>query len=495
MHRVRMASSGAARSAAAATVTLALVAAAAGCAEPVPGALEQVIDGRFARWPGGDAEEGDAWHRVGDATLTVTAAGHLAVEARTDGGVETLVPVAVQRPLRLTFRHKGSAGQLRLSVDDGGDPLTADLPASDRWITVDADVVPARDGVRLRLMDDPADPGPLRIDDVSLAPAARGDTRYEPPIRILLVVHAKAEIDDEAEYWDRRAQIADTVDLAEAHGLRATILLSGPHAEWAVALGDEEFYREIQRAGHEIGTHALPTYRHGDRTWLSGDIFDAGVADTEWGDHRAWVDQLVDPSTNTTVCGYAPMEQMPALMADHGFTLDLSSAAVTAPDGSSREAVAWPTLGHHPHQPFRPADDPTPGHELAGDASAPYVTITHAAQVGRGEAHGMPCAVEDYERYAHLLIDRWTAHQRVAAGADDDLVWVFGVLQHAWGEEDHLDDLAELLDVLDEIALDADSDEGNAVATGATARQVLEEFEAWERAHPDEPGWSFTLPP
>jgi len=464
--------------------------------EPVPGAIEHVIDGGFDHWPATAAQGGDAWKLQGSATLTVPQSNRrLAIRASGSeaAGTQAHIPVIPGRQLRLTLRHRGGAGRLELDLDDSSDSRVTDLPAADGWTTLETDLTPARDGIALRLLDLPGDNKVLKVDDVSLTESAAGNSRYEPPIRVLLVVHAKSPNDEET-YWQRRSDLDEVVALAESHGLRLTLLLNGPFAEWAANLDDGPYYTSLQERGHEIGTHIEATYHEAHMDWEAADMFAEGMADQEWGDHRRWVDELVDPGQNTTVAAYAPVEQMATLMAGHGFELDLSSAAINTPAGASREAVPWHYLGHHPHHPFRPADSAVDGQELLGDPSAPYISVTHAAQVGRSDAHGAPCYEEDYRRLFQQQLRRWTAHQRVASADGQDQVWVFGILHHLGQHENHAEDLEALLAAVEELALTAITDEGNPVATGATAADVSEEYRQWEIDHPDEPGFSFTLP-
>ena len=466
------------------------------CEDPVQAGREQVIDGRFARWPD-DGDEADAWRIDGAAELSVPGTvGHLVIRAVADddAGTATLVPTTPYLPLELSLRHRGGAGRLEIDLDDGGAPLTAELPATDSWIQLRATLRPLRDGIRLRLLDRPGDDRPLRVDDVHLVEPSSGDVAHEPPIRILLVVHAESDIGSPERYWERRETLAGLAELAEAHGLPLTIQLSGAFAEWAIWEDDTGFYGDLLDRGHEIGTYVFPVYHEAHLDWEQGNIFEAGMADREWRDHAGWVDQLVGADVNRTATAYAPMAEMPRLMDEYGFDLDLASVAVTEEGGTSRESVAWGYLGHHPHHPFRPADEAVQGREYAGNPDAGYVSIGHAAQVGRGMAHGTPCGVEDYQRIFGLLLDRWTAHRAAPAGEGDDLVWVFGGLQNLKQTDGYGEDLAELLEHLDQVALGADID-GSRVASGATASDVLEEFEDWEGAHPDAPGFSFTLPP
>lgn len=469
-----------------------------GCADEVPGGLEHVVDGRFAHWPV-DGEHGDAWRTSGDAALS-TAGGddpHLVIEAlgSAHAGAVTLVPVQPEEDLELTFQHKGGAGRLLLTLDDGGSPQTVELPAAPGWRPVSLDVHPARDGIRLRFQDAPHDDATLQLDDVHLTAPSEGPRTEEPPIRVLFVIHAEPDVGDAERYAERRDELAQVADLAESYGLRLTVLLSGPHAEWAVDQGDESFYVDLQQRGHEIGSHTHPVYFVEHNNWAVGDIFEPGMAGQQWSDHRGWVDQVVDPATNTTISAYAPMAQMPSLMTGHGFTLDLASVAATAPDGSSREAVAWEQLGHHPHHPYRPADRAVEGAELAGDPGAPYLTVGHAAQVGRALAHGGPCLAADYIRIFDQTVDRWTAHQRAEAQDGEDLVWVFGLLHHLGEWDEHGAELETVLRHLQDTALEQTSAEGNVIATGATAQEVAAAYEAWEADHPDAAGFSFTVPP
>jgi hypothetical protein len=477
-------------------VALFLIGVITGCPDEIPEGREQVIDGRFSHWPV-DGEQGDAWRAGGDAVLSVAGDDpSLEIEApgSSHAGAETLVPVIPGETYELSFRHRGGSGRWLRTVDDDG-ATTVELPASPSWRKVEHTLTPTRDGVRLQFQDAPHDGDTLELDDVHLAAPTEGPRTEEPPIRVVFVVHAEPDVGDAERYWERRNELAALADLAEGYGLPLTVLLAGPQAEWAVDQDDTAFYVELQQRGHEVGTHTHPVSFIEHNHWEVDDIFADGVAHQQWGDHRAWVDQVVDPATNTTMCGYAPMALLPSLMADHGFSLDLASVAVTSPNGSSREAVAWEYLGHHPHHPYRPADTSVPGEELAGDPAAGYVTVSHAAQVGRALAHGGPALAVDYIRVFDQTVDRWTGHQRTPALAGDDQVWVFGFLHHLGEWDEHGDELENLLQHLHDTALGRSSEEGNVIATGATAREVLLEFERWEQDHPGEAQFSFTVPP
>ena len=465
------------------------------CADPIPGRREEVIDGRFARWPDGPVE-GDAWRLDGDAELD-GAGGALDLRAigSADAGAVTMVPVVPDREYLLALEHSGGPGRVEVTLDDLGSTSVVDLPHSTTQQAITASLRPQRDGIRLRVLDLAGDDSTLHVDRVSVAKHDLGTTYSEPPIRILVVTHAETDVLSSDRYWERRETIAATAALLEDHGLNLTLLASGTFAEWALHENDRDFYVDLQQRGHEVGTYVFPLYRVGELQWEVGDIFDDGMPDTEWADHRSWVDQIVPPETNTTVCAYAPIVQMPSLMVDHGFSLDLSSVAVTQEGGASRESVAWDYLGHHPHHPYRPADLGGTGQELASDPTGPYVTIGHAAQVGRSDAHGAPCGVDDYERIFGQMLDRWTAHQRAPAAPDRDRVWVFGVLHNSKQGEDFGADLQEFVEHLSDEVLGQTSDEGNLIATGATASEVLAEYLQWEVDHPDDPGFSFTLPP
>jgi len=465
------------------------------CTDPIPGRREEVIDGRFAHWPTGLAE-GDAWRLDGDAELDGSS-GDLDIHATgaADAGAFSMVPTVPDRDYLLALEHSGGPGRVEVTLDDLGSTSVVDLPHATTKQEVTASIRPQRDGIRMRFLDLAGDDSILHIDRVSVASHDLGTSYHEPPIRILVVMHAETDVLSAERYWERRETIADTAALLEDHGLELTLLASGTFAEWALHENDRAFYIDLQQRGHEVGTYVFPLYRVDELSWEVGDIFEDGMADREWADHRGWVDLLVPPETNTTVCAYAPMEQMPTLMVDHGFQLDLSSVAVAVEGGASRESVAWDYLGHHPHHPYRPADTAVAGEELAGDPSGPYVTIGHAAQVGRDDAHGAPCNVGDYQRIFGQMLDRWTAHQRAPATEARDRVWVFGVLHNSKQGEAFGDDLVEFVEHLSEEVLGQTTAEGNPIATGATAAEVLAEYLQWEEDHPSAPGFSFTLPP
>ncbi len=466
--------------------------------------FEQVIDGSFDQWPDQLPEdaEGEVWTPVRGGAFTrksVSIQPYLSVDAgvATDsGGARTRIPTVPGASYQLELTWKGGPGEVQLvAAGEEADPEVRSLARAGDWTHFSAAYIAPSQGVSLRLMDK-AGGDRLDVDDLSLRllPPVEGTVQGEPSVQFVFVVHIEPEVDSEDEYQAWWSDLDWLKGECESRGIPMTVLSNGKFMEWTADAGDEGKVQALLSAGHEVGTHAHAVHKNEEGDWVAMDTYVPEIAEDQWSDARAAVDALVGEENNRTVAIYAAAEFMPGLMKEFGFTLDLSSVVTQEQGGTTREVAAWQWLGHHPHHPFRPADSLVAGEGLLAEASAPYVSMLHMAQIGYPESHGIPCEPADYQRQLAYLLERRQSKADLFEEPGEDLPWVFGLLTHVGVFGDGVDtDLLEFLDWLEAEHLNPGTG-GEADVEAVTAQTMLASFHAWELEHPGETPFSFVLP-
>lgn len=464
--------------------------------------FEQVIAGDFDLWPGDlpEGAGGEVWTPWSGGALSRIAGSanpYLRVEAagEAEGGASCRIPTGPGLTYDLDLVYRGGPGEVRLVPAGGAPTSTLALPAAGSWTATRTTFDSPSDGASIILLDAPGDDA-LDVDDVSLRLPPSGDgADVEPPILLVLVVHIEPELDSEEEYGAWLEDLRWLRDAAEARSMKLTVLSSGSFMEWVLERGDAAEIAGLVDGGHEVGTHAHGVARSPEGRWHPVNIQDPENARDQWGHARAAVDAVVGPERNRSMCAYADQALMPDLMAEFGFTMDVSSVVTPWEGGSSREAMGWHWLGHHPHHPFRPVHDGVEGHLLRADPTGPYVSFQHLAQIGQPESHGLPTDLEDYRRQLRYLADRRDSKVAMGGAGGIELPWVFGILTHAGVVGGEIEsDLLALLDELEADWLLAEDAGGGARMRSATAQEVLAAFLEWEASHPDTNAFSFALP-
>jgi len=330
---------------------------------------------------------------------------------------------------------------------------------------------------------------------------ATGAPDYEPPINVALILHIDPLGGQESETFrpdqDMYVRTRDEIDwLAEdaaRRGLHFTALYNGWYPQWALREGDTSQFRALLDAGHEIGSHAHRiTYDASTDTWIKcvheldrygRPHYDAALAHQCWEDAYHYVDAVLGEigatDQNRTMCA------IPFMCSDEGQLMSAFGFTIAA---GNRSEKGTSYFGHTVWNPWRPAGDDEPGHELEEDLNAGYIAVDHLAQIGSAEAHGMDLSVPQLQRRFLMLYAEWLTRERTGA---EDRVWVFGFVYHPNYGDRYNAELAEFLDWLDEHFIGQTSPHGHTIARYATVGEIAQEFTAWEAAHPGTSSFSY----
>jgi hypothetical protein len=325
-------------------------------------------------------------------------------------------------------------------------------------------------------------------------PPATGEPDYEPPINVVLILHSDPDMGIEQftfqattrDYERTRDGIDWLAEESARHGLRFTALYNGWYPQEALERDELAQFQALLAAGHEIGTHAHRlTYDPAEDLWTARleelsiygrPHYDAAVAWQCWDDATRYVEAVLEAigatGQNQTMASRAfSFLEEGALMNEFGFTIS----------AGNRAELGIGYFGHAAWNPWRPAANVEPGHELEEDLGTSFVTIDHLAQIGADEiSHPVNLSVPQLQRRFLMLYAEWLA--RVRTGAEDK-VWTFGFVYHPNYTDKYLQDLGEFLDWLDEYFVGKTTTQGYTIARYATVGEIAEEFYAWETAH------------
>lgn len=329
---------------------------------------------------------------------------------------------------------------------------------------------------------------------VSTASLPAGEAGYEPPINVFLVLHIDPMGDLGADtykvepgmYVRTRDELDWLMEEAERHALHFSSLYNGWYPKWALENDDLSQFEALLAAGHEIGSHAHQlTYDPVSDIWISHNDelsifgrpnYDPVLARQAWKDASQYVEAVLEgiqsTGQNKIMCSTAlsfPDERN--LMAEFGFTIA----------AGNRLEAGMTYFGHMVWNPWRASNSEEPGHEIAEDLSAPYVSINHGAQIGSDVSHSVGTTVPALQRQFLQLYAEWLSRERTGA---EDKVWSFGFVYHPNHGEEYNAELQAFLDWLDTYFIGKQSPKGNTIARYAMISEIVDEFYAWEVAHP-----------
>lgn len=325
---------------------------------------------------------------------------------------------------------------------------------------------------------------------------------YEPAINVFMVVHNDSDMDYETSTFQttpenyRRSynEINWLVDEAGRHNMRLTILYLGWYTRWALEQGDLSQFETILAAGHEIGTHVHPvTYDPDQGLWVGWPqelpkygrpTYDAALSQQAWGDSHQYVAAVLEAlgvTDQNRVVG-----PFPFMCSDEGMLLEEYGFSIAAGDRAEKGAEYF---GHMVWNPFRPAANDKPGHEIEEDLSADFISIDHYAQIGAyEEVHPVNLTVGQLQRRFLMLYTEWLSRERTGA---EDRVWVFGFVYHPNYTDRYHYDLNIFLDWLDASFIGKTSPHGNLIAQYATIGEIADQFTTWEIEHPGVSSFSY----
>jgi hypothetical protein len=325
---------------------------------------------------------------------------------------------------------------------------------------------------------------------------------YEPPINVFLVLHSDPDMAGEqftfratpVDYQRTRDGIDWLMEEAARHNLRFTALYNGWYPMEALETGDLSQFQSLLDAGHEIGTHAhrmsydpaqdLWTAHVEELSFYGRPNYDPFLARQCWTDAAGQVEAVLQAigaaGQNQTMCTrtFTFLDEG-TLMEGYGFTIA----------AGNRAELSINYFGHMVWNPWRPAANDEPGHDLEEDLTRSFLSLDHLAQIGSHEAsHPVDLTVPHLQRRFLMLYVEWLARVRLGA---EDKVWDFGFVYHPNYTDRYLADLSEFLYWLDENFVGKTTSQGYSIARYATVGEIAREFTAWEAAHPGTSSFSY----
>jgi hypothetical protein len=290
-------------------------------------------------------------------------------------------------------------------------------------------------------------------------------------------------------------EIVWLADESARHSLHFTSLYNGWYTQEALELGELEQFSNLLAAGHEIGTHAHSlTYDPAEDLWLERidevrrygrPVYDAALAQQSWYEADGYMDVVMEAigayGGNQTMCAVPFIcSDEGLMMAEYGFTFA----------AGNRSERGLGLFGHVVWNPWRPADNDAPGHELEEDLSAGFIAVDHHAQIGTAtEAHGMvDTSAAALKCHFLMLYMEWLSRERTGA---EDRVWTFGFIYHPNYGDRYNAEVVDFLDWLDRYFVGQSSPHGNTIARYATVAEVGQEYLDWEAAYPGTSSFSY----
>ncbi len=312
-----------------------------------------------------------------------------------------------------------------------------------------------------------------------------------PPLYLFMIGHIEPCLSDQT-YRGMTEDLVWFKKTCEKYGVKITALFNGSYVERAVKAGNTKVFKDLQSAGHEVGTHAHPYIQTGNLKWKdvgsavnrSSPSFDMKIAEQVWKDNRAWVDKVIDPSTHKTSCISAYQWSNEGDFAKkYGFTNT----------AGQRNEYAISYTGYLAPHPFRPAKTADEKRVLDEDPSQTFVMFDHYPQLGEPNAHAyfdctLPKITSDFEkRYS-----QW----KNATGDEAGKIWTFGVLHHP-GTVTFRDQVEGFLKFIKENYLGKKQPNGSPEVIWETVSGIRKVYDSWEKANPGKSSWKYvpTNPP
>lgn len=309
--------------------------------------------------------------------------------------------------------------------------------------------------------------------------------QVENPINFFFVLHVEPTKSPQ-QYEKYYEDLMWTCQEAKKYGIKLTILMNGSFAEYALAKGNQDEILKLLDEGHELGTHAHGVIRVGEFKWVdvknktsrfASKAYDAQLVERTWKDNDEWVDKLIGPENNKTMCAQV------FKASDEGKLCEKYGYINTAGD---RSEIGLSYIGHLIYHPFRPASDDTKGHELEEDLKGNFVSFDHYAQIGSPKSHGTDCTVEALKKAFEEEVKAW----KNATGDEKGKVWTFSLVHHP-GAIQYRNDISEFMKWMSENYLNKKDENGRVIAASATVKEIRQKYDTWEKANPGESSFSY----
>jgi len=303
------------------------------------------------------------------------------------------------------------------------------------------------------------------------------------PINVIFAVHIEPFLPEFGfDYGSRRDELYWLKDLALSHGAKLTVASNGEFMEFIEDFSDQSLVQSYLNAGFNWGTHIHPLWRRGRHDWvLELPDVEEDTVRMIWNDNINAVNSVIGSENNYGVAPYQCAQPLLVkMMIESGFTIQ---TGLTEPAG----IMAYENLGHYPWNPFRPSSKI--GSFLKEDLDQKqYILIPHYPQLEPNSGPSGPRSLGTNKKYFMMEFIEWLHHQR------EDLpekIWVFGIATHDCYNNPNRDDIAAMLDWLDDNFIGKAIPTGEVIARYATATEVAEKFVKWEDEHRGESSFSW----
>ncbi|MBS1251249.1 MAG: hypothetical protein MAG451_00280 [Anaerolineales bacterium] len=352
-------------------------------------------------------------------------------------------------------------------------------------------------------------------------PTPTPSAAYEPPIDVTFNIHLDPVLGNYQKWRERKDNLLWLESFVDgysgAYQPKLNLQVQGDHAEFYLAPTDPEAVEgrgalaDLYAAGHSFGTHAHDTLRgESTNSWtkVSGNPTAAEEVES-WQDHIGYVEQLYadiagnsDPEflqqMNANAVMFLPKGSTETQLAFTGVYSDPVSGE-SVPHGFSvqtggRNEHFYCLYDHDVQNPWRPGTHGALDEDLTNTA---FVTVPQMPPLGNIGVHAhIPDCIQDnsvpsrQRMFVQELLERL---YREYTGAPDK-VWTFGWHEHLFdiyptgtagqGKKDFREDVAQMVDWLNERFIGDTTSNGNLVAQYATVTEVRDHFEAWEAGNP-----------
>jgi hypothetical protein len=319
-----------------------------------------------------------------------------------------------------------------------------------------------------------------------------------PPILISINIHGhnygypsvKAKSDTwmttkKNRYASDKTEILWLAELAESVGTAVDFQLNGEYCLDSRLLdGDDTAHLlDLEANGHAMGSH-FHMYRYTGENffWASVSQSTATEADLD----EIWDQQIGECEL---VLGHSLSRIDPAIgskLLDTEAYINAKKEAYGAFIEPGGEVLSYSKWNFKPWNPFRRAL----GTKLSEDPDRRSVAVSSIGQVGKLEPdgkHQVMGTAEQIQRQFLALVAEWREHERKG---DPPKMWQFGIMTHPNQNFENRDDVETLVKWFQKWTQETTLG-GNVVAEFATGEQVLEKFEAWEKANPGVSSFSY----
>jgi hypothetical protein len=279
-------------------------------------------------------------------------------------------------------------------------------------------------------------------------------------------------------YQKHRGEVMWLDEQARRVGAKMSYQLNGEYARDARLAEDDQHIRDLEAAGHSIGTHFHRFYlTEDDEFWQE---FSAGQATFETV-QRTWTDHIREVEA---ALGHPLLRCDPAAGSHDENDLLYPEFNIQIEPGG--EVFSYTDWNIKPWNPYRRKV----GTYCTEDSEGPRVAVASLGQVGSPEPqglHSVHTTTSQLKRHFLMLLAEWREHER---RGDPPKVWAWGIMTHPSSNHLYRDEMLDMFNFLAAFT-DAETPRGTPIARFATDEEVAETFRTWEVENPGASSFDF----